>query len=309
MAFEDDVRLILSAEDRASEEVQAAAKRINDEYHKMENVNKAVSRSTILNNRELFATARVLNSIGAVANRVMGVYTQYNIMQIRLAETAENVAEAEEDMRRAILENGPGSEEAIQASRRLRDAQEAQTRATQESQFAMIGFGLSLATSAGSVINAIPRIQQLAAALRGLGAANTAFAFSGALANAGTFAGAAGAGAAAGAANKAGASSMLARFGPYGAAAAAGLISYEYFSQPGDQTGLVDANDPNALGSQINDAVANFLNFFSEGVGIGKIAGTTADLKNEININIYGQDPRAISDEVAREIQMVRVGR
>lgn len=301
----------MTAEDKASAEVQAAAKRINDEYKKMENVNRAVGRSTMLNNRELFATARVMTSIGNIAGRLTDIYTKYNIMQLRIGDSARKVTEAQDDLRRAILQSGPDSEDAIDASRRLQDAQDDAKRAADEAKFAMVGFGLETLTAAGSIINALPRFAQLARTLKGLAGVSVATSLTGAAAAGGTILpGMAGAGATA--AGVSTASKLAKNAGPLAAAATAGLVSYEYFSQPGDQTGLVDVNNPNAPGSLVNDAFATFINAISQTLGLGQQAAYTSDLKaqtQEINITVNGSDAQATANEVARQLQLAQVGR
>lgn len=287
MVFEEDIKIIMTAEDKASEEVQAAAKRINDEYLKMERAHKAVGRSTILNNRELFATAKVMTTIGNIAGRVTDIYTKYNVMQIRLQDSARNLAEAQEDLRQAMLQSGPGSEDAIQAARRLADAQRENAQAAHEAKFAMAGFGLEALTTMGAIITAIPTMQRFANTMKGSKYAP-----------------------------------FLATAGRGGAAAAAGLVAYEAFSQPGDQTGLTNMSISGTnrnkkgeessysvpIGEMGNDAIASFLNAISNALGFGQIAATSSDLKQQVNITVNGSDAGTIADEVARELQNLQVG-
>lgn len=275
MGLEEDIKIIMTAEDKASEEVQAAAKRINDEFRKTENVSRAVGRATQLNNQELFATARVMTSIGRVADRVTDIYTKYNVLQIRLQDSARNLADAQEDLRLAMLQSGPGSEDAVRAARRVQEAQEAQTRAAQESKLAMAGFGLEAVMTAGMMIQSIPNIKKWWAEMRG-------------------------------------GKSLIVPSVAGAVAVAASIPMANHFSQPGDQTGIVgalNAISPGA-GDASNDAIANFINTISEALGFGRVAATSAELRQQVNnITINGTDPSTVVDELGEELSRLQVGR
>jgi|SRR5579884_792901 len=340
--FSSDVSIILSGDDQASPVVEAAAKRINSAYKQMQNDGRAVERSTIMSHQEFFRTAQTLSSVGSAVGRVMNIYSQYNLQQIRLATDTRNLEDAQQDLRYVMLTEGTGSEAYVHALRRVRDAQIEEQNATNQSKLALVGYGIEAVGAAANIANLIPRVTALAATL-GLLKTTSAVPLSGALgglsAGGGVGLGKAGTamGIAAGA-GLAGAGIMTSQaMNPTSSVDnTQKVLSTLMTAGGGALTGAMIGSIVPVLGTAVGAAI---------GGGIGLAAGiatnflgpsqppppsqipnmSTQDLINQgilppmagynksanqtnVTINIQGSDPSATAAEAARQMQIVSLG-
>ena len=123
-SLDTDVNIILNAEDNASATVDAATKRINTSFNKMQAQNKALTRSWDLQHQSLFKTMQVMRSLGSIANRSLGVFNSLLLMQIRNGQTARNLRDAIRDANEAYRQFGPASEQYSNAMENVKDIQE-----------------------------------------------------------------------------------------------------------------------------------------------------------------------------------------
>lgn len=155
MSLDADVNIILNAKDNASDVVNDAVKRINSSYRDMTRQQRSVGQAFELNNRRLFQTMRGIQTVGNMANRMVGIYQAWNIQQIRNADLARDLAEAQRDVNRSIVEFGIGSEEHVKAM-------EEEARLKQEIQNANFQTAFSYIFMATSIVGSvIPAIKKL----------------------------------------------------------------------------------------------------------------------------------------------------
>lgn len=156
-----DVKIILSAEDRASAEVETATQRINKQYRELRLEQRAVRGEFELNNRTFVATTRVLNSLGTIVGRAISLWNTYLLSQIRTQDATRNLRDAQADLNEVIAEFGPNSNEYVKALEREKEAQEDLERANRDN---LITYGLiaaQLITMIGHSTTLIGRLRIL----------------------------------------------------------------------------------------------------------------------------------------------------
>ncbi len=262
-----DVKITLTADDQASGVVDSATANINKSYRAMLQEQNAVGRQYLVNNQQVFALGRAMQSTGRIVDRSLALFNSYNLMQIRIATTAQTAMDAQERLAQTIAEYGANSVQAQRAAKEANNAQEAAAKAAKEAkiQFALMVASM-IAQSGTMIVTVIPRITALASALLGLGAA-------GAVAGGGAAAGARGA-----------TISLFKRLGRNlpkllkGAGGVAAGVSV--LEMMGEQTA---------------------------GGGEGpSLPGGFEQLQNVVNnvFNIAGQDAKQIADQVARTLSL-----
>jgi hypothetical protein len=120
-SLEADVSIILRARDEASEDVKAAVGRINNSYRDFNNQQGAVSRAFVLQNRTFTQTVDGLRVAGRIAGTVTSAFNSLNIMELRRLETTKALQRAQDNLNRALAEEGPNSERARAAAQALAD--------------------------------------------------------------------------------------------------------------------------------------------------------------------------------------------
>jgi hypothetical protein len=162
-----DVRILLTAEDQASETVRDAARRINTEFRDWRRENQALERSMILNNKTFFETAQTISRVGNVAQRGLNIWQSYNIQQLRISDSTRNVRDAQKELNEAYLTGDPAA--VAEATERLADANRDLEQAQLQSNIAMIGFAFAIPGLIADVIRLIPQIRSLGVAYGLLG--------------------------------------------------------------------------------------------------------------------------------------------
>lgn len=161
-----EVNYHLRARDTATPVVDAGTKKILQNYKVLRQEQRSVRAEFELNHRTLVDTANAFRAVGNIASNLTNIYTKYNIMQLRVSDANRRLREAQSDYNRILVENGPGTEEAIRASRELDDAKREATQAQQEQTLGMIGFVFELGTSISLIVSAIPKIRELGNSFR-----------------------------------------------------------------------------------------------------------------------------------------------
>lgn len=171
-SLDADVNIILNAEDRASPQVAAAVKNMNTSWRDHLSQQRAVTRSYEIQNKTLFTTARAVQSVGSVVNRVLSIYNSFTLTQIRLQDAARNSADSLIDYNEALARFGQDSPEVVKAHERriqtLKDEKEASDQAR-------IGYALMavsiIADTTRIVTSVIPRLLALKTVVLGTTAA------------------------------------------------------------------------------------------------------------------------------------------
>ncbi|WP_337862616.1 hypothetical protein [Nitrososphaera sp.] len=110
--FKADAEVNINAKDNANPVVESFAKRTNKAWRQYRSEQQAAERAAELNNKAVFASARVIPSAGRIAGQATNMYAKWSLIQLRQSDVARNVKEAQEDLSRAIATNGPDSEQA-----------------------------------------------------------------------------------------------------------------------------------------------------------------------------------------------------
>lgn len=147
-----DVNITINAEDKATVQVESAARKINRQYRELRIEQRAVQQSFELSNQKFVATSRVLNQVGSIVGRVQSVYNTYQLSQIRIQDATKNTADATRDLSDAIVEFGLNSPEAIAAAERRTEALEQEERAANDM---LIVYGL-IAAQIATLVGRVP---------------------------------------------------------------------------------------------------------------------------------------------------------
>lgn len=175
-----DVRIVMTAEDRASSEVKDATQRINSEFRGLQQQQRAVGRGFALQHRTLFEAGQALRTVGSLAHTATSIYQRYNIMQLRVEEGARDLAKAQEKVRETLQRYGAASSEYRRA---LEDEADA-LRKTKQLQQENIINNIGLATSALTAIGPVSKLANMLRsnpALAGVAAGGVAGAAGGAV--------------------------------------------------------------------------------------------------------------------------------
>jgi hypothetical protein len=145
-----DVRVIMTAEDRASADVKSAVDRINKSYRDFNNQQRAVQRGFALQHRTFSSVSRAISDVGRVAGTATHIFQAWNIMSLRQIETARDLRDAQEQLNRAVAQYGPTSEIARKAAQRFSDTQRQAEAQRGQDIAAYVAMGLQGAGAVGS---------------------------------------------------------------------------------------------------------------------------------------------------------------
>jgi hypothetical protein len=148
----------LSGIKESQEGVTKTGNEVNSYIREQNRLNDLGSKYWKATHDDLYDAAAVMQDVSNIANRALGMFQQYNVMQIRLTQAAEaqsnaqeRVATAQNALNAAIQQYGPNSVQAQKASEDLAKAQEqlatAQDRyaqAQQQSNLQLVGFALAI---------------------------------------------------------------------------------------------------------------------------------------------------------------------
>ncbi len=146
-----DVHLIMTAEDRATPEVQSAVDRINSRYREFRNTQRAVGRGFELEHQGFTNSIRALTTVGRVAHTATSIFQRYNVMQLRMEQGARSLKRAQADLSEAISKYGINSAQAAKASANLTEEQAKNTALGRENALNNFGLGLSGLTTLGTL--------------------------------------------------------------------------------------------------------------------------------------------------------------
>jgi hypothetical protein len=293
-----DVRIILNAEDNASEVVTAASRRINREFTDWTRQNKALERSMILNNKTFFETAQTISRVGNIAQKGLGIWQSYNIQQMRVADAKKNVAQITRELNQAMADGD--IEGAAMLTEQLADANAELSRTSMDANIQLAFMIPAFVGMASDIARLIPQVRSLAVAYGLLGrnakGAVAGTALTGALG--GLSAGGAGLGGAAvggiGGKLKGVMGSTAGKFGVAGAiATAAGLGTYEFLTETDEGRAINEYNPFKLLADAVFMATHS-----SEEVARAR-AGQT--------VNIYGASTSETMDYLSQTTQEATV--
>lgn len=164
--LEGDVIVNFDAQDRASPKIKSATDRINQQYRKMRDEQRAVGRQFELNNRTFVQSARAIQSIGNIAQRGVGIWQSYTLGQIRLADAQRDLREIKRDLSAA---RASGDTEA--QAKLADDEAQAYERIAQAQNEMIVNYILMGTTAAGAAsqitTKVIPALTKLRLNLRG----------------------------------------------------------------------------------------------------------------------------------------------
>lgn len=157
-------------EDSASDPLIASTEKINLAWRRVRDEQRSVSREFQVNNREVFAAGRAIQSLSSVLSRALTLYNTWNLLQIRVQDANRNVRDSQKDLNEVFAEFGPDSKEFFDAMEAQKEALEEQQRVQRDTS---IGYGLmvaSIGAMSGQIItNVIPKLKTLNKTLGGVG--------------------------------------------------------------------------------------------------------------------------------------------
>jgi len=103
----------------------------------------------------------VLRDFGSIGTQVLGMWTAWNVSQIRCRDALQDVETAQRKYNQEVAENGKYSEQATQASERLRDAQERLKQAQDQNIAGYIGMAFQTVGLIGTTVQLIEHISRL----------------------------------------------------------------------------------------------------------------------------------------------------
>lgn len=114
---------------------------------------RLVTQQARENHEMMQSVGKVFSDVGAIAQRVQGMFMAYNVAQIRVEETSERVERAQDKLNKAIAEHGPRSAEATKATEQLKDAQKDLAQAEQASTMQLVNMAFQIPSFLGQFSN------------------------------------------------------------------------------------------------------------------------------------------------------------
>jgi len=144
-----DVAINLEFNDNATAKVDASTKSINKNWRDMRDQQRAVGRQFELNHRTFTQTARSIEAVGHIANRVVNAYQALQLANIRLNDAQREQRDLQRQINEAIREGD--LEKAADLTLDQKKAADEASRAVFDLAFAYVFMGTAIASAAASI--------------------------------------------------------------------------------------------------------------------------------------------------------------
>lgn len=144
-----DVTISLNLQDNASTQLDSSTKNINRRWKEMRDQQRAVGREFEINHRTFTQTARALQTIGNIANRVINVYQAYTLSQIRINDLQRESRDLSRDLAEALASGN--IEKATRIQEDIKKNTEETNRALFDQILLYVTMGLVAASAASNI--------------------------------------------------------------------------------------------------------------------------------------------------------------
>jgi hypothetical protein len=148
-----------------SQQTRSEIRQFSTDVHASDRVLNTMRASIKNQTQDLQLAANAFQSVSSMVSKVMGMYTQYNVMQIRVAQAQDSMRDAQQRYNEAVAKFGADSSQAITAQGDLEMATRKAGQAQSEATMQLVGFGLMVPSFLGNILKIRTEFATMAAAM------------------------------------------------------------------------------------------------------------------------------------------------